>query len=222
MKTLAIIGFLLLSVLCIYFRATHIENDLTVRSREATQKANLPIPGLEFDGRDAILSGIVESEPIKDKIGQVISDVYGVRIVNNNLIIKKEQQPVLQNSMADNLQNILNMLVLDHRIEFTTASALLTESSKLILSEIAGLIKEHSVTSIEIIGHTDNLGKIDRNLLLSQKRAEAVKHYLIGQGVEASLLVALGRGSSEPVADNATSIGRRKNRRVEFKIVREM
>jgi OOP family OmpA-OmpF porin len=164
----------------------------------------------------------VESEPIKDKIGQVISDVYGVRIVNNNLMIKKEHQPVLQNSMADELQNTLNMLVLDHRIEFATASALLTEPSKLILSEIAGLIKEHSVTSIEIIGHTDNLGKIDRNLLLSQKRAEAVKHYLIGQGVEASLLVALGRGSSEPVADNATSIGRRKNRRVEFKIVREM
>ena len=129
MKTLAIIGFLFLSVLCIYFRAGHVETDLSLRSRESLQNANLQLPALEFDGRDALLSGIVESEVVKEKIGKVISEVYGVRAIHNNLLIKKEQQPVIQDSMLDKLQITLNTLVLNQGIEFATGTAVLTPSS---------------------------------------------------------------------------------------------
>lgn len=221
MKTLGIIGFLLISVLCIYFRIGHIENDLMVRSAEATQKANLPLPGLEFDGRDAILSGMIDSEAIKDKIEQIVAGVYGVRLVHNNLIVtEKQKQPVKKDTASDKIQKTLNTLVFNQKVEFANASSVLTRSGKLVLSEIADLIKEHSLRALDIIGHTDNTGEVDRNLILSQKRAESVKRYLVGLGVDASALRTEGRGSSKPVADNTTAIGRNKNRRVEFIIVK--
>jgi outer membrane protein OmpA-like peptidoglycan-associated protein len=69
-----------------------------------------------------------------------------------------------------------------------------------------------------IEGHTDNTGDKTKNLTLSQKRADAVKNYLVKKGIDASRLTAKGFGDTVPVADNKTADGRAKNRRVEFKV----
>ena len=221
MKTLAIIiGFILLAALCLFFRTGKIEDDLSVRSKAAIQEANLPLPDLEFEGRDAILSGMVDTEAIKDKIHEAVSNVYGVRIVQNNLEMNIERLPVASDDMTDHLQSSLDTLVHNQRIKFSTASTSLTTPSRVILSEVAALIRKHSVNGIEIIGHTDNTGEADHNLILSQKRAETVKKYLIDDGVEAHLLSARGYGSSQPVSDNTSASGRAKNRRVEFKVIK--
>ena len=74
---------------------------------------------------------------------------------------------------------------------------------------------------IEVEGHTDNVGKAEVNKKLSQKRADAVKDYLIKKGIEADRLSAIGYGSEQPIADNKTKEGRAQNRRVEFKITFE-
>ena len=74
---------------------------------------------------------------------------------------------------------------------------------------------------LEITGHTDNAGDDDSNLILSKKRAEAVKTYLVGKGIDTSRFVILYFGESKPIADNSTAEGRAKNRRVEMKIVFE-
>ena len=71
---------------------------------------------------------------------------------------------------------------------------------------------------VDIVGHTDNTGKADVNQKLSEKRANAVKAYLTKKGVAADRLTAKGAGLEQPVADNNSSAGRAKNRRVEFKI----
>ena len=71
---------------------------------------------------------------------------------------------------------------------------------------------------MEIGGNTDNTGKPDANMKLSQKRADAVKAYLIKKKVDESRLTAVGFGQDQPIADNATKEGRAKNRRVEFKV----
>jgi len=82
------------------------------------------------------------------------------------------------------------------------------------LREISELLLGYPRLRIEIQGHTDNQGDDDYNSRLSQKRAEAVKNYLIGLGIDASRLSAKGYSSSKPVAPNNTKEGRAKNRRV--------
>ena len=76
-------------------------------------------------------------------------------------------------------------------------------------------MKEHSSTSAEIEGHTDNTGKKSYNVWLSKKRAEAIKNYMISEfGIDASRLSAVGYGPDQPVSDNGTREGRAENRRV--------
>jgi outer membrane protein OmpA-like peptidoglycan-associated protein len=86
------------------------------------------------------------------------------------------------------------------------------------LKEVAIILKENPTLKLSIEGHTDNVGKASQNLSLSQKRANAVKKYLVSQGIDNDRLTAVGYGQEKPVADNKTSEGQAKNRRVELKL----
>ena len=87
------------------------------------------------------------------------------------------------------------------------------------LDELAQVLVKKTTWKLEIAGHTDNIGDDNSNLILSKKRAEAVKNYLSGKGIEAARFEALYFGESKPIADNSTPEGRQRNRRVEMKIV---
>jgi len=69
------------------------------------------------------------------------------------------------------------------------------------------------------VGHTDSVGTDAYNQKLSVRRAEAVKNYLTGKGIEKNRVYTEGKGEKQPVADNKTSEGRAKNRRVEIEVV---
>ena len=84
------------------------------------------------------------------------------------------------------------------------------------LDEVAGIMAEHPECRLTINGHTDNMGNAAYNLSISQKRADAVKAYLVGKGIAASRITATGYGHQKPIADNQTVSGRAKNRRVEL------
>jgi len=87
------------------------------------------------------------------------------------------------------------------------------------LAEIAGILKNLLTDATVIVeGHTDNVGKADANLKLSQQRAGEVVKYLVGRGVDKKRLASKGYGASKPVADNSTDEGKAKNRRVELVI----
>ena len=82
---LLIIGMLLLIIICSFFHIPEIEKDLTEKSIEALNAKNIPFKEVDFDGQDAILHGEVGSEDIKVSIEKLVSSVYGVRAVHNNL-----------------------------------------------------------------------------------------------------------------------------------------
>jgi len=80
------------------------------------------------------------------------------------------------------------------------------------------LLNSEPTASVEIQGHTDNVGDAAANKELSKKRAEAVKRYLINAGVAEARMTAIGYGSEMPIADNSTPKGKEKNRRVDFRL----
>jgi OmpA-OmpF porin, OOP family len=104
-------------------------------------------------------------------------------------------------------------------VHFDTGKPILRAASFKELDEIAEYMKMKEEEQYEIAGHTDNVGKEEDNLKLSQQRAESVKNYLIKKGIPANRLSAKGYGASQPVADNSTESGRQKNRRTEVKIL---
>jgi outer membrane protein OmpA-like peptidoglycan-associated protein len=106
------------------------------------------------------------------------------------------------------------------RIYFQTGKAKLHRRSFPLLDQVAFLLKGHAeLLTVQVEGHTDNLGRAATNLALSQARADAVIGYLAKTGVDPSRLRARGFGSNKPVADNASRAGRERNRRVEFNVI---
>ncbi|MCW5908037.1 MAG: OmpA family protein [Chitinophagales bacterium] len=103
-------------------------------------------------------------------------------------------------------------------LEFETNKDVIRTHSYPSLNALADLLMKKPTYGLRIEGHTDNVGTDEKNLILSQKRATAVKNYLIKRGVSAAKLEAFGYGESMPIADNDTPEGRQKNRRVEMKI----
>ena len=101
-------------------------------------------------------------------------------------------------------------------VNFDYDKSTLRPDAAATLDEAAATLKEWGNVQVEVAGHTDSKGSDAYNMHLSTHRANAVRDYLIGKGIEASRLTAKGYGESQPVADNSTEEGRFKNRRVEL------
>lgn len=110
---------------------------------------------------------------------------------------------------------------LKEKVNFEFAKADLLPASKTLLDEVAKIMKEHpEIEEVRIEGHTDNEASDNYNLKLSDKRAAAVREYLITQGVDGKRMKSKGFGESKPIADNKTPDGREQNRRVEIHITK--
>ncbi|PTS92617.1 hypothetical protein DBR11_26615 [Pedobacter sp. HMWF019] len=107
----------------------------------------------------------------------------------------------------------------DSGILFDFDSANLKDPAKENIKTLAASLNQYPGTDIKVIGHTDNKGTEAYNMSLSERRAAAVKAYAVAQGVPSSRLITIGKGFSEPIADNSTDAGRAANRRVEIVIV---
>jgi outer membrane protein OmpA-like peptidoglycan-associated protein len=101
-------------------------------------------------------------------------------------------------------------------VNFLSGSSELTPESLAVLNRVAHSLKAWPEVKIEVRGHTDATGSAESNRVLSEKRALAVRDYLIAQGISADRITARGFGEDFPIAPNDTREGRAKNRRVEI------
>jgi outer membrane protein OmpA-like peptidoglycan-associated protein len=90
------------------------------------------------------------------------------------------------------------------------------------LAKLSGIILAHPGLNLAVEGHTDNVGSDEVNQKLSEKRAETVRGYLVGEGLADSAVTSSGFGKTTPVADNSSAAGRQKNRRVEIVVSGEI
>lgn len=103
-------------------------------------------------------------------------------------------------------------------VRFQTGSAKLREESYIILSEVAGIMRQYPDYDLTIQGHTDDVGSDLNNLGLSERRADACRSFIVATGIRENRISAAGFGETRPVGDNRTAEGRRLNRRVEFNL----
>ncbi|MBK7864117.1 MAG: OmpA family protein [Archangiaceae bacterium] len=105
-------------------------------------------------------------------------------------------------------------------VQFATGKATILPASNTLLTQVANVLKaQRRIKLVQVEGHTDNVGKPEKNLKLSQDRANAVKAFLVKKGIDESRLKAVGFGQERPLESNASAKGREANRRVELNII---
>ena len=104
-------------------------------------------------------------------------------------------------------------------IEFDNGKAAIRKASEFALDKAVSVLTEYPSLRVEVIGHTDSSGSRDRNLQLSQERADSVKAHLVAHGIDASRIQTRGEGPDVPITTNGTPAGRQKNRRIEFRVL---
>ena len=129
--------------------------------------------------------------------------------------VENEGCPVIEEEVQEILKTAFDNL------EFETGKNIIKEESLPSLTELAEVLVKKTDWKLQIAGHTDNVGAAQSNLVLSKRRAEAVRAFMESKSVSIERLSVLYFGETEPVADNATNEGRQKNRRVEMTIIFE-
>ncbi|MCX7953568.1 MAG: OmpA family protein [Bacteroidales bacterium] len=161
-----------------------------------------------------------------DKEYKIVVDNYGLFTKEMSVITKgiTKSDTLIANAIFINLIPLEPVIIKNIYFKFNKWE--LTDSAKVILDNtILSLMKNNPRIIVEISAHTDSISNDEYNFKLSQKRAESVVNYLISKGIEKERLVAKGYGRTRPIAPNKNPDGtdnpegRRKNRRVEFKII---
>ena len=108
---------------------------------------------------------------------------------------------------------------LKQQVHFKTNKSVILPDSFELLRQVATALKDAPSVLVRVEGHTDNVGKLDENMKLSQARADSVRDFLVRQGVAPTQIVAEGYGPTRPIASNITRADKAANRRVEFRML---
>lgn len=167
--------------------------------------SNISQGRIDIHGTTISLHGKVNSleqkQAIQNRIHTRLTDLYQL---DNQLVVVEGEQRLLDDTLGNRI------------VEFETGSTTLTPMGLGILDDMAGVLQRIGDKPVIITGHTDNVGNPSFNLVLSNKRAEAVKQYLIGRNIDATRLSTTGKGEAAPIASNDNEEGRTSNRRIEF------
>ncbi len=225
--------FILLAIVvlfyCMFRMATSIEQDLYKKTVNTLKKHNVSSVYPSLNGRDVVLHGVVGSLQEKEEIERIVRGVKGVRTVFNRLSVRKiflgdtnkyVESAKSEHEKTDRLADTeaLKELLTSYRINFPPNSYRLIEKEKRKLEDMAQQLRKYLNITIEISGYADSSGSDSLNLILSQKRANAVYEFLTQQHLPGIRFFAEGCGSQNPLKSNNNPEGRAVNRRVEFKL----
>lgn len=163
--------------------------------------------------------GLSDSDEIKKfKTDPLIADSDGGTL-NDGMEIEKGTNPLDKSDDVVEPKLLgagIGIPVIMKGVYFRINSAEISTESEIFLQDVVNTLKDFPEAKIEIRGHTDNTGDANYNFQLSQDRADAVKDYLVRNGVDPFRIESIGFGETKPIADNDTKVGRQKNRRIEF------
>ena len=206
------------------------EQSLTASVQEAMIRSGLNSVEVKIINSTVVLEGIIETQELKEAATRVAQAQVGVISVENMLEV-----PVIVNQVttttAPNLPANQKDLLLQTRlsaagassgIQFESGGDVLTLESLPTLERLAYFLNNEKEIRVQILGHTDSDEKCTGdNLILSQRRAEAVRAQLLARGIEAERLISTGMGHTDPIADNLSKAGKAANRRIEFLLITE-
>jgi outer membrane protein OmpA-like peptidoglycan-associated protein len=228
---LGVVLFMALCVLCLLCHAKRIETKLFENATAALQTAGIGGIDVSFDGRNAIISGTVASDELKQKAAALIASLPGVRSVANNITVEKPEielpEPALETAEIVakpevvkpevNLPELLSKLIPN----FATDRSELNAPAQTALKQLAALLKDKPEVKLKIVGHADSQGTDEYNQKLGLRRAQAVKTFLVNHGLPAERFTVVSLGESKPIVDNSSEAEMAKNRRVEFIVMKE-
>lgn len=174
----------------------------------------------------ALIGNLVSGKSDKGKgtaigaaIGTAVGATAGV-LIGKKMDKAKAAAAAVENAQVETITDANGLaavkVTFDSGILFATNKSDLNNSAKTSLADFANVLKTYNDADVAIVGHTDNTGTDAINNPLSLKRAQSVESYLKSCGVATDQIASVeGKGSTEPVADNATAAGRTQNRRVE-------
>jgi outer membrane protein OmpA-like peptidoglycan-associated protein len=152
--------------------------------------------------------------------GAVVGAIAGSAIGN----YMDEQEQEFRDELADTGVEVYRdgdslRLYMPGNITFASGKANIDNSFLPVLKDVALVVNKYQKTTLQVEGHTDNVGSDALNQRLSESRANSVKQYLAQVGVDSRRVTTLGMGEYRPLSNNDDADGRQKNRRVELKIV---
>ena len=206
--------------------ALFISTSLVMTSCEAVKNSNNQQKGTVIGtAAGAIIGGVLgnnlgkgKNAPLGAVLGGVVGGVAGNVIGGKMDKQAKEIKETLPGAEVERVGEGIRVTMKENMVNFGFDSSNLTETAKANLDKLAQVLTNNPDTNINIYGHTDSKGADSYNLSLSERRAGAVKSYLMAKGVSSSRMLAMGMGENEPIASNDTDAGRAQNRRVEFAI----
>jgi outer membrane protein OmpA-like peptidoglycan-associated protein len=160
-----------------------------------------------------------DGDGIPDDQDECPNTPAGAKVLPNGCALKGDCRRPRPGEQVDEHGCALEHNFILKGVKFEFDSDRLTPAAKEILNQVSETLKAYPEVNVEVQGHTDYIGTDAYNLGLSEKRAIAVKTYLVGHGVEAKRLTPVGYGKTRPIDSNETEIGRENNRRVELKVL---
>lgn len=179
--------------------------------------SNLRTGALGGAAAGAVIGGVASGTARGAIIGAAVGGAAGAAIGGIMDAQAEDLQDKLPNARVERVGEGIH-ITFDSGILFDYDSSDLRQASRQNLSDLVASLEEYEGTDVLVVGHTDSRGDAAYNQALSERRADAARNYLVGAGLEAARVQALGRGEEEPVATNDTDAGRQENRRVEIAI----
>ncbi len=179
--------------------------------------SNLRTGALGGAAAGAVVGGLTSGTARGAIIGAAVGGAAGAAIGAVMDSQAEDLQDKLPNARVERVGEGI-AVTFDSGILFGFDSSDLQGAGQQNLSDLAASLEEYEGTEVLVVGHTDSVGSDAYNQGLSERRAASARSYLIGAGLEAGRVRAVGMGETEPIASNDTDAGRQQNRRVEVAI----